>query len=297
MAQYPNEFTISPSLVSQLVHDQFPQWDVFSINPVEPGGWDHRTYRLGNTMAIRLPSSRIYEAQVSKEFTWLPILAPLLSCKIPQPIALGRPTQAYPAPWGVYSWQPGIDAHLCIDLDLKKLAVDLAHFLKELHAINPLGGPVPGPHNFYRAGHPSVYDEETRSALALLPSVIDTQKALTIWEHALSSHWHKDPVWIHGDLSASNILIQNTQLSAIIDFGGMAIGDPACDLVIAWTLFDDESRAIFRSLLTLDKNTWARARGWALWKALITLTHDIQAPSAQKQLQIISSIMQEAALP
>jgi aminoglycoside phosphotransferase (APT) family kinase protein len=57
----------------------------------------------------------------------------------------------------------------------------------------------------------------------------------------------------------------------VIDFGGMAVGDPAYDLTIAWTLFKSESRKIFHKNLDLDDDTWNRARGRALWKAAIEL--------------------------
>ena len=63
---------------------------------------------------------------------------------------------------------------------------------------------------------------------------------------------------------------KNGQLSAVIDFGQLAVGDPACDLVIAWTLFSGESRVAFCDILSLGADTWVRAKGWALWKALIT---------------------------
>jgi aminoglycoside phosphotransferase (APT) family kinase protein len=106
-----------------------------------------------------------------------------------------------------------------------------------------------------------------------------------VWDAALASEWHRAPVWVHGDVSASNLLVSEGRLSAVIDFGSSGVGDPACDLVIAWTFLEGESRDTFRRILSLDRATWARARGWALWKALITLvqhrsTNDAEANRA-----------------
>lgn len=92
-----------------------------------------------------------------------------------------------------------------------------------------------------------------------------------MWQSGLSAPWHSPPVWVHGDVAASNLLVERGRLSAMIDFGCVAVGDPACDLVIAWTLLSGPSRAAFRAALPLNRATWARGRSWALWKALITL--------------------------
>ena len=122
----------------------------------------------------------------------------------------------------------------------------------------------------HRGGALSVYDSEARKALTALKEKIDTETATEVWDTALASTWLGPPVWVHGDISAGNLLMKNGRLTAVIDFGQLAIGDPACDLAIAWTLFKDESRQIFRTQLPLDSDTWARGRGWTLWKALIT---------------------------
>lgn len=82
-------------------------------------------------------------------------------------------------------------------------------------------------------------------------------------------------MWFHGDIASGNLLIKDGRLAAVIDFGTSGVGDPACDLVIAWTMFSGESREAFRSAVAQDSDTWARARGWALWKALITLADHI----------------------
>ncbi|MGF1575189.1 MAG: aminoglycoside phosphotransferase family protein [Cyanophyceae cyanobacterium] len=270
----PPQVAITTSLVHQLVSSQFPQWAHLSIKPVAFGGWDNRTFHLGDLMTVRLPSAAAYTAQVEKEHRWLPKLAPHLPLPIPTPLAKGDPCDRYPWPWSIYGWIEGETAAPERITDLKQVATALAGFLMALQRVDPSHGPAPGSHNFYRGGPLSIYDSETRQALAILSDQsgqIDTHAALAMWEEALASSWQGPPVWLHGDISPSNLLVKDGQLIAIIDFGCSAIGDPACDLAIAWTFFAEPSRATFRAALPLDQATWARGRGWALWKALITV--------------------------
>lgn len=297
--QTSDKFEITVSLVADLIAEQFPQWAHLEIKPVELGGWDNRTFRLGQEMSIRLPSAKIYASKVEKEQKWLSYLAPHLSVLIPKPLALGQPSKNYPWHWSIYSWIEGKSANILPidDLDLSLLASQLAQFLNELHKINSTGGPLPGAHNFYRGDSPKVYDAETRSAIEQLQNIVDVDAVTSVWQKAISSKWIKNPVWIHGDLSAGNIIVKDTKLAGVIDFGGMGIGDPACDLVIAWTFLANESRKVFKSQLNLDPDTWARARGWALWKALITIAQlkDKTCSEALKQQRVIAEILKEHA--
>jgi aminoglycoside phosphotransferase (APT) family kinase protein len=226
---------------------------------------------LGEQMTVRLPSAAAYSLQVEKEQHWLPRLAPHLPLPIPIPLAMGQPAAGYPWHWSVYRWLDGEIATIKRIADLRQFAIDLAQFLIALYQIDPIGGPPPGPHNFFRGGPLTVYDGETRQAIAALDGTIDTDAATAVWEAALAATWRGSPVWVHGDVAAGNLLIQDGRLSAVIDFGSSGVGDPACDLAIAWTLLTGESRETFREALPLDDATWARGRGWTLWKALITL--------------------------
>jgi aminoglycoside phosphotransferase (APT) family kinase protein len=158
--------------------------------------------------------------------------------------------------------------------DLNAFARDLACFLVALYSIDAGQGPEPGAHSFGRGGPLDVYDADSRQALAILADDIDYVTALQVWDAALASAWHRPPVWVHGDVAPSNLLVVNGELAAVIDFGCSAVGDPACDLVVAWTFFSDESADAFRSSLALDDETWSRARGWALWKAAIHLASE-----------------------
>jgi aminoglycoside phosphotransferase (APT) family kinase protein len=260
---------IDASLVRRLIASQFPQWRELSIDPVPTSGWDNRTFHLGKDMSVRLPSAADYELQVEKEHQWLPQLAPGLPLPIPLPMAMGKPEYGYPWKWSIYRWLDGETAASAKIGDLVELAIDLADFLTALQRIDAMGGPPPGLHSFFRGGSLSVYDNETRRSITSLKDKIDAASATEVCEAALSTCWKYPPVWVHGDISAGNLLVQKGKLSAIIDFGQLAIGDPACDLVISWTLFHGKSREAFQKTLPLDKGTWARARGWTLWKALV----------------------------
>ena len=264
-----NSLVIDAALVRRLVDIQFPQWKDLPVRPVALSGWDNRSFHLGKRMLVRMPSAAEYVGQVEKEYRWLPILAPQLPLPIPVPLAIGEPAEGYPWRWSIYRWIEGESVASAQISDLCDLANSLAQFLTALQRIDTTDGPLPGPHSFYRGGALMTYDIETRQAIAKLRGKIDSDTATEIWEKALATSWQGLPVWVHGDVSAGNLLVQKGRLSAVIDFGQLTVGDPACDLAIAWTLFKEESREIFCDMLPLDIGTWARGRAWTLWKALI----------------------------
>lgn len=262
---------ISIDLVHNLVAAQFPKWANLPIKPVDFSGWDNRTFRLGERMSVRLPSAEGYAAQVEKEQRWLPRLAPLLPLPIPVPLAMGSPGNGYPWHWSIYRWLDGEPATMARIDDLSQFATRLAEFLADLQRIDTAGGPMPGPHNNYRGGSLTVYDGETHEAVAALGDEMDVGAVMAVWQAALAARWSGESVWLHGDVSAGNLLVRNGELSAVIDFGSCGIGDPACDLAIAWTFFAGDSREAFRHAMPADAGMWARGRGWALWKALKTV--------------------------
>ena len=267
-------------LVRRLVAAQFPQWAGLPVTPVVPGGHDHRTFRLGDELSVRLPSGEAYARQVAKEQRWLPVLAPRLPLAIPQPVAHGAPGEGYPHEWSVYRWLEGEPATAETIADPVALAVELAGFLRALGAADAAGGPPPGPHNFHRGGPVAFYEAETLRAIEAVGDRIPREAVLAVWRRAVESAWDGEPVWFHGDVAEGNLLLRDGRLAAVIDFGTSGVGDPACDTVIAWTLLRGRSRAAFRSTLGADDATWARGRGWALWKALITYDN----PAAQATL-------------
>jgi aminoglycoside phosphotransferase (APT) family kinase protein len=292
MAREP---AIDASLVGRLVAAQFPQWADLPVRPVDADGWDNRSFRLGETMAVRLPSAARYFAAVEKEQRWLPWLAPQLPVPIPAPLALGRPGEGYPWPWSVNAWLEGETAARAGLADRSPLARDLAAFLRALQRIDASDGPPAGAHSFFRGGALGAYDGETRAAIAALGEWIDGAGAMAVWQAALASEWPGPPVWVHGDVAPTNLLVRDGRLSGVIDFGQACVGDPACDLAIAWTFFDGDSRVAFRERLSLDAATWARGRGWALWKALIVLAAAPGAnpAGAEQSPRIIADLIAE----
>lgn len=271
---------ISTPLVQALIADQFSQWADLDIVPVVPGGWNNRSFRLGETMSVRMPSAKRYAAQVSKEQTTLPKLAPHLPLPITKAIAEGKPGLGYPFPFGIYGWIDGETARRERVHDMDRFALDLAGFLNALRAIDASDSMPAGAHNFFRGGDLAVYEAEARSALAGLGEPLDQPLLTEILDLALSSRWQHAPVWVHGDIAWGNLLVRDGRLAAVIDFGSCGTGDPACDLAIAWTFLDSGSRDTFRQSIGLDAEVWHRARGWTLWKALIVLAKERDKGSA-----------------
>ena len=175
---------ITVDLVSKLVRTQFPEWAQLPVRPVDVDGWDNATFRLGETMSVRLPSAGHYVEAVEKEHRWLPILASELPLPVPQPLAMGAPGCGFPWPWSVYRWIDGAPATAQAITDLPQFAADLADFLAALYKIDAVGGPPPGTHNFFRGGPLTVYDGETRDELEALSGHIDTELAAEVWQAA-----------------------------------------------------------------------------------------------------------------
>ncbi|RAP77415.1 aminoglycoside phosphotransferase family protein [Paenibacillus montanisoli] len=260
---------ITTELVRGLIDSQFPHWKHLEVKPVEKSGHDNRTYRLGSDMTVRLPSNEGYASAVEKETTWLPVFKPHLSLPIPTPLAKGQPTDEYPLPWSVNQWIEGETVTFANIRDMNEFAEDLAAFLKELQAIDASNGVPAGVQNFHRGGNLAVYDLQTRSVIERI-SGYDKNLLTEIWELSLATTYSAAPLWIHGDVAVGNLLVKNGRLCGVIDFGTMGAGDPSSDLVIAWNFFDDSSRSVFLNSIDAGEDVIDRARGWALWKALIT---------------------------
>lgn len=271
---HPDEVGTDVTLVHRLLSQQFPLWADLSIQPVRSGGTDNAIYRLGDDMSVRLPRIAWAAGQVEKEHKWLPLLAPLVPLAIPVPLAKGEPGEGYPWQWSVHRWLKGENATLVRLTDPNRAATRLAQFVHALRRIDTTGGPLSGEQNFSRGVPLRMRDSYVRDAITRLEGMIDTQIAAAVWEDALKTPtWHHPPVWVHGDLQSGNLLAEDGELSAVIDFGGLGVGDPACDLIVAWNLFFGESRNVFREALQVDDATWARGRGWALSVSLIALPY------------------------
>jgi aminoglycoside phosphotransferase (APT) family kinase protein len=286
---------ITPDLVARLVASQFPEWAELPVSRVALDGWDNTTFRLGETMSARLPSGDSYVAQIDKEHRWLPVLREQLPFPIPQPLAKGAPGSGFPRPWSIYRWLDGETANAETVSDLGLLASDLATFLNALYDCDVSDGPAAGRHSFSRGGPVTVWDAPVRELLGRLQGRVDIDGASEVWSAATDAHAEGHPVWVHGDVTGSNLLVRDGRLSAVIDFGCSAVGDPACDTTIAWTVFRGESRALFKSQLHVDGPTWARGRGWALWKALLELGTDLSDPGHAERAAIRVGWRQSAA--
>ena len=275
---------IDVALARRLIDSQFPQWSDLPITAVEFDGWDNRTFRLGPELTLRLPSGNWYAQQVDKEQRWLPVLAPQLPLPIPTPVARGAPGEGFPYSWSVYRWLDGELASRARIGDLNGFATTLAEFLRALGRIDATGGPEPGQHNFFRGGPLATYAEETQQAIDALGAEVPGDEAKRLWEDAMATSWDRDPVWFHGDVAIGNLLVRDGRLAAVLDFGSSGVGDPACDTVIAWTFLSGPSRDRFRAELDVDAGTWSRGRGWALWKALISLVGHLENDSPDAAL-------------
>jgi aminoglycoside phosphotransferase (APT) family kinase protein len=264
---HAEEPDIDVALVGRLVSAQFPQWAALPIEPFQSDGTSNAIYRLGNELAVRLP--RVSTGQVELEHRWLPRLAPLLPLAVPVPLAKGRPGEGFPFSWSVNRWLEGEVATRERVTDLRLAAADLAAFIGALQRIDPGDGPRSS-----RGVPLAQRDERTRAAIDELHGKLDTDALTAAWEAALQAPaWHGPPVWTHGDLYDGNLLAQDGRLSGVIDFGALGVGDPACELIVAWSLFSAETRDFFRGAVAVDDATWARGRGWALSVALIALPY------------------------
>lgn len=265
---HDGEVDIDAELVRRLVAAQFPQLAELPIRAVRSTGTVNTIFRLGDHLYARLPRVPMWAKDLEREWHWLPKLAPGLSLQIPEPVGKGHPTDSYPLPWAIYGWiagQPYADEF--VD-DEKQAAEDLARFVTELRAIDPGGAP--------RGGRKPLreLDTVTRAAIESARGVIDADAVTAAWERALdASPWTGTPVWIHTDLLRPNVLVHDGRLSAVIDWGGTGVGDPAADVIAAWSLFSSTGRGVFRDALDVDDGTWDRARGFALHQAALIIPY------------------------
>ncbi|WP_407566134.1 aminoglycoside phosphotransferase family protein [Streptomyces sp. 184] len=264
---------VDEALARRLLAAQFPRWAHLPLRPLHPGGSDHVIFRLGDAMSVRLPRGDWAAGQAEKEHLWLPRLAPHLPLAVPAPLEVGGPAFGYPWHWSVSRWLDGEPPTPAGLADPDEAAADIAEFLR---ALQGLALPAEGAYGLLS---PAVAlrerDRTTRAAIAAVGAegAFDARALTEVWEAAVAAGERDGPpVWFHGDMHNGNLLARAGHLSAVLDFGGLGVGDPACDLVIAWTLLDPGPRAAFRAALGADDAAWARGRGWALTTALSAYT-------------------------
>jgi len=261
---HEDEIEIDAALVRSLLADQFQEWSDLPLSLVEPMGTDNAIYRLGDSLSVRLPRREGPTDPGSKEFEWLPRLAPMLPVELPVPVAQGRPAALYPWFWEVHTWVDGETVPVT-EIDGIQAARDLAALIGSMRQLDPAGAPQ-------GRGIPlAERDPEFRYWLERFDGdpVVNAE-----WERALAAPpWEGEPVWHHGDLDARNWLVRDGRISGVIDWGAMGIGDPACDVMVAWKLHSAEARDAFHEALTVDDATWERARGWAVSQAVAILAY------------------------
>jgi aminoglycoside phosphotransferase (APT) family kinase protein len=268
MKMHDGEVGIDAGLVRRLVTTQFPRLAGLPVSAVQSTGTVNAIYRLGDHLCTRLPRVQGYADDLENECRWLPWLAPQLPLRIPEPVAQGRPASGYPFPWAIYRWTDGQPYAEELVADERQAARDLARFVAELRTIDPAAAPAAGRRPLREL------DAATRAAIGSSRKVIDADAATAAWERALQAPaWEGAPVWIHADLLRPNMLVGGGRLCAVIDFGAAGIGDPAADVIAAWSVFGPAGRDTFRGALDIDGGTWNRARGFALHQAAMIIPY------------------------
>lgn len=257
---HEDEVDTGADLVRGLLANQHPQWAELPIERASSAGTDNAMYRLGDDLAVRLPRIHWAVDAVAKERRWLPILAPHLPLAVPLPIAAGEPEAAFPYPWAVVRWLPGELATLDRLDDPVRAALDLAALVRALQSVDVAGGPE------HDRGRPlRLVDAAMRKGIAALRGECDAEAITEAWGRLVAAPDHEGPsVWFHGDLSYLNLLAQDGELTAVIDWGTCGVGDPAIEMTIAWSLFPPHARQAYRDALGVDDATWERGKGWVL---------------------------------
>ncbi|HET7530953.1 MAG TPA: aminoglycoside phosphotransferase family protein [Mycobacteriales bacterium] len=287
---HAGEVSTDAALARRLLAAQMPQWADLPIRPVSSYGTDHAIYRLGDDLAVRMPRIDWAAAQAAKEAEWLPRLAPHVPLALPVPREIGEPGEGYPFRWAVYEWLPGHDLTHPVD-DLEQVAMDLAAFVRALRGVDTTGA---FPRDVGARGSPHAdRDDDVRRRIAELGDRIDGKAALRCWEQSLEAAAWESDVWVHGDLLPGNLLVVAGRLSAVIDFGGLNVGDPACDLQPAWNVFAGASRARFLADVGVDDAALARGRGWVVSQTVMALPYywDSNAAIVRQASRALSEVL------
>jgi len=281
-AMPPAEVDIDTDLVRRLLAEQHPDLAGLPIE-IMANGWDNVMCRLGDDLIARLPRRSLAVRFFENEQRWLPELAPRLPLPVPAPVRLGKPGAGYPWPWSIVPYLPGEPAGRTPPAVAADAARSLGGFLKALHTPAPGDAPV----NPVRGVPLEARNEAVTKNIAILRESrqIDSAKVRGLWDAARATpRWAGPALWIHGDLHPANILVHDSRISAVIDFGDITSGDPANDLSVAWMLFDDASdRDVFWQAYdpVITADTKQRAKGWALALSLVMMAHSADNPLMQ----------------
>lgn len=293
---HDDDVLTTPEQVARLVADQHPQWAGLPVTPVTEHGTDHLLYRLGDDLVARMPRVGWAAEQAERDARWLPRLAGRVPVDLPVPLALGEPGAGYPFRWSIAPWLPGAPPDGAT-IEALALAEQLGDFVVALHAVDASEGPARPPGS--RGTPLRHWDDSVREAIGSAGDRIDGPAALRAWEHCLEAPEYDGPgVWIHGDLLAGNLLVHEGRLSAVIDFGPLAVADPAPDLQPFWTTLAPEAREVFRARVGYDDATWRRGRGWALGPALTGIPYywDRAPAFARRGLRTLDRVLEDLGL-
>jgi aminoglycoside phosphotransferase (APT) family kinase protein len=291
---HENEVRVSTAMAKRLVDAQMPALAGLSLRPLG-AGTDNSLFRLGPDLVLRFPRRPSAAALLARECAWLPHMNGL-PLAVPELIAQGQAEMDYPWDWAVFRWLPGSEARLTPIADPRQAASDLARFVVTLRDLPGAGGPVAGSANHHRGVPLAERDADLAAALAAIGDLYDTTRLFALWEAALQAQpWDGPPRWLHGDLHGSNLLVAAGRLSGVIDFGLMARGDPATDLMPAWTLFDGTARTRFLDRAAPDDAAVARGRGWTLHGGAIALARyrDRDQVIARRSTAMLDAVLAE----
>ncbi|HET6965499.1 MAG TPA: aminoglycoside phosphotransferase family protein [Acidimicrobiales bacterium] len=262
------EVPIDEDLVRRLLHDQHPDLAGLPLHLCD-AGWDNVMWRLGDSLAVRLPRRQVAADLVVKEQRWLPELAPDLPLPVPVPLRKGRPDVAYPWYWSVVPWLDGSPGDRTPITEVGASATRLGAFLRAMHR----PAPADAPYNPYRSGTVGSRADTFEQRLAKLAGYVDVDRTRAVWDAAVASRLHaSEPLWVHGDLHPANTLVDRGLLAAVIDFGDLCAGDPAVDIGAAWMSLPDAGMPAFWDAYgTPDADLVRRSMGWAVLFGLMLL--------------------------
>lgn len=270
---HPDETPMTTALATRLVDRSMPEWAGQPVRPLAATGTDNWMFRLGADKILRMPRRFSAVTQLRREWDWLPHLKGL-PLGVPEPLALGEPDEGYPHPWMVLTWQPGETLLSRPPANALGSADALGGFVAALRDLPGDGGPIAGSANHNRGVPLATLDAITRKSIGDLARHYSVATLMAIWDEALAAPvWNGAPLWLHGDLSPANIVGTAGRVSAVIDFGLMARGDPAVDLLPAWSVFDGAARTAFLDRADVDAATIRRGRGWALYTGVVALAY------------------------
>ena len=268
---HENEVPTDEAVVRSLLETQCPEWADLPLSLVG-AGTDNIMYRLGDDLLVRLPRTSDKAQSLRKEQKWLPRLAPLVACAIPEPVYAGAASTEFVLPWSVYRWIGGDEAGPETVRDWVGFGAELAAFVRELHHIDLMGATRTGDLSWYRGGSLRACDEWISRCFEDCPTTagaetdaeLDVEYLERLWRAAVTL---PDPcgsqVWLHGDLKPTNLLVKEGRLHAVIDFGCLSVGFPDAEHSTIWDL-PARARHAYWNAMNLDDATWIRARAWAI---------------------------------